>query len=270
MYIAGKFKESRAGHRAVAFTLIELLVVMAIIGILAVIGMPALKGLMGSTNAASAHRQLVDDLSYARLKAINDRTTVYVVFNSPEILNVPWSAQEKLEVEKRLNGQYTSYALFARRRLGDQPGGDPNSYVYITDWKSLPDGTYIATNKFELLTKNEWAAVSNSTNRPFAYFPNIPFPTEKGRPISLPCIAFDYQGKLVFPDGFAHGGDERIGISSGSIIYPVDDETGRYLFQPAEVIETPRSGWTNNPIINVDWLTGRSENLERDAGPNSL
>jgi hypothetical protein len=27
---------------------------------------------------------------------------------------------------------------------------------------------------------------------------------------------------------------------------------------PAEVIETPRNNFTNNPAIRIDWLTGRA------------
>src|SRR5687768_7044115 len=94
-----------------AFTVVELLLVMAVIGLLAAIGLPALKGMGGSNDVGAAVRQLMDDLSYARLKAMNERTTVYVVFVSDTILNQPWSPAEKKEVAHFANLQYTSYAL---------------------------------------------------------------------------------------------------------------------------------------------------------------
>src|SRR5262245_34906293 len=97
-----------------AFTLVELLVVMAVIGILAAIGLPALKGMGGSNDIAAATRQLMDDLSYARIKAINERTTVYVVFVSDTILNQTWTPTEQKEVARYANLQYTSYALFTK------------------------------------------------------------------------------------------------------------------------------------------------------------
>src|SRR5687767_9613914 len=118
-----------------AFTLVELLVVIAIIGILAVVGLPALKGLNATTDISAANRQLMDDLSYARFKAITERTTVYVVFISPEIMRKPWSGPQLDEVKKLQEGQYSSYAMFTRRSLGDQPG--PGTPKYLTDWKHL-------------------------------------------------------------------------------------------------------------------------------------
>src|SRR6187200_3422050 len=127
--------ESRTTQRA--FSLVELLVVMAIIGILASIGLPALRGWGGSTDIAAANRQLMDDLSYARFKAINDRTTVYVVFVSHDILTQPWNNLQKVQISKMANLQYTSYALFAKRSLGDQPGGGRPHY--ITEWRTLPE-----------------------------------------------------------------------------------------------------------------------------------
>lgn len=66
------------------FTLIEMLVVVGIIGILAAISLPAMKGIGQANLTAAANRQLLDDLSYARLRAISDRTTVYMVFVPPQ------------------------------------------------------------------------------------------------------------------------------------------------------------------------------------------
>src|SRR5204863_9333530 len=77
---------SRIRMRCAAFTLIELLVVMAIIGVLATIGLPAIKGFGKGTGMAGAQRQLLDDLAFARLRAISGRTTIYMVFVPPGIM----------------------------------------------------------------------------------------------------------------------------------------------------------------------------------------
>lgn len=239
---------------ASGFSLIELLVVMAIIGLLAAIGIPALKGLSGSNDIGSAARQLLDDLSYARLRAINDRTTVYVVFVSPDILTQPWNNAQRAQIAKVANLQYTGYALFATRRLGDQPG--PGNAHYLTEWRSVPDGTFIPTNKFNLSQASDLVRSQQPmSTRPFFYDERkFPFPTEKDTPISLPYIAFDYQGRLTRME------DVMVPISKGAVLYPQDsrDKIKQASLEPAEVVETPKNNYTNNPVIRIDWITGRA------------
>jgi prepilin-type N-terminal cleavage/methylation domain-containing protein len=88
------------------FSLAELLVVIAIIAVLASIGIPALRGLGESNAIDAATRQMLDDLAYARLRAINDRTTVYMLFVPPNE-NKPRTG----------TGRYTGYTL-SRRSIG--------------------------------------------------------------------------------------------------------------------------------------------------------
>ena len=252
-----------------AFTLLELLVVMGIIAILATIGLPSLSGLGGTLDIDSAHRQLLDDLSYARLKAISERTRVYVVFVPPGIVDAQWaglSEPEKKELQELLGLQYRGYALFTERSLGDQPGrGKPR---YLTEWRALPEGVFITPFKFQRTLSETERLSFPLTNRPFAYYP-VPFPMAQSTPPDnpqppdfskyLPCVVFDYRGQLVGP-GDAIATDVYIPLTKGSIIYPTDDQD-RYELSPAEVIETPLSNHWSNPAIQVDWLTGRTRSI---------
>jgi prepilin-type N-terminal cleavage/methylation domain-containing protein len=255
-----------------AFTLVELLVVMAIIGILAAIGLPALKGIGAGNDVSAAVRQLMDDLSYARLKAMNERTTVYVVFVSPQILQQSWpDLEQKKEVARLANLQFTSYALFAKRSLGDQPGVEHPRY--ITDWRTMPQGTFIPTNKFDTVFAFGNARTNKTLfERPFFFGDTsasgkanlIPFPratnTTPPNPIQMAYIAFDFQGRLKHPANALAAHDVIVPIAKGSIVYPQDDPVKRAAgnLDPAEVIETPKGNATNNPSIRIDWLTGRA------------
>src|ERR1043165_5452570 len=121
--IAGRSSPRRA------YTLVEMLIVITIIGILAAVGLPAMKGLGESGRISSANRQLLDDIAFARQKAITTRSHVYMVFIPPSIVQSAFKTvldklqpQERKTVTNLFTGQYTTYALFARRNVGDQPG----------------------------------------------------------------------------------------------------------------------------------------------------
>jgi hypothetical protein len=178
-----------------------------------------------------------------------------VVFASDLILRQPWNSSQRREIAKMANLQFTSYALYARRSLGDQPGW--STPRYITDWRSLPDGTFFPTNKFLTLglldDHNKARRQLPLAMRPFE-LAQINFPRATNAPINLHVLAFDYQGRLTQPE------DAIVPISRGSLVLPQDQNTNS--LETAEVIETPRNNYTNNPVIRVDWLTGRARVLQ--------
>jgi len=245
-----------------AFTLLELLVVIAIIGILAAIGLPKLSGFGKSNATIAATRQLLDDVSYARSRAIANRADVYIVFVPPAgnlpnnfMNNLPMGPARTLATNL-MGSQFTTYALYSERNVGDQPGQrDPH---YLTSWKTLPQGTFIATNKFSNFT------VDSVTPFRTGFFP---FPLATNAPRLLPYIAFDYQGKLV-SDTDINGRlqDAIIPLARGSIFY--DRDANGHLVAPfaADVLENPpgNSRRTNTTWnwIHINWLTGRAR-LER-------
>ena len=160
-------RESEKLRAVEAFTLIEMLMVIAIIAAITVIGLPSLRGLGRSNVVTSATQQLVDDLMLARHKAIVNRTTVHVVFVPSSIKNSPapaaLSQRDRALWERLRGGAYTTYALYAERSLGDQPG--QQSDRYLTEWRALPDGVFVGTNEYINPPSNYQCALSRLVAR---------------------------------------------------------------------------------------------------------
>lgn len=249
------FSSSTSGRREIstglAFTLLELLVVIAIIGILAGIGLPAMRG-FGKANAlTAATRQLQDDVSLARQRAISGHTDVYIVFVPPGIETYNYASLNATNRQLFMNlvgGQFTTYALFSFRSVGEQPGrSNPR---YLTPWKTLPEGMFITSNKFVQLSPAVWQSIPNY-GRPFPYV-QIPFPTATNASFPLPAIAFDYQGRLLSER------DEIIPLARGSIFYDRNPD-GSIVVGSGDLKETPPgNSITSSNQIRIEWLTGRA------------
>ena len=88
-----------------AFTLLEMLIVLVIIAIIAGLALPNIRGNAESVAINAACRQLVADFSYARQRAISQRSTVAVVFLStdilgPDLLGGNLSLNEQAEIKR--------------------------------------------------------------------------------------------------------------------------------------------------------------------------
>ncbi len=241
----------RAPHSKRAFTLIELLVVIAIIGVLAAIGLPAMRGMTRSNAMIAANRQFLDDIAYARQRAIGDHTTVYMVFVSTNIIqpvNKPLGNDPALlkQYTNLYTGQYTTYALLSLRQLGDQPGVAVPKY--LTGWRSLPGGVFIPPSKF----------VAPSPPNAGFWMASLPFPVATNYPpnLQLPYLAFNYLGQLVSPDNVTLAPDQYIPFARGSIfINPFN--------LVADVQENPPGNSVNNSnVVYINALTGRAKILQ--------
>ena len=174
------------------------------------------------------------------------------------------SERERIAITNLLSFQLTGYNFFAFRTVGDQPGqGIPR---YLDEWKKLPEGVYIPESKFwprtaqpvfdiNDLSKNERFLVYSFTNI------LVPFPFENSTTtLRLPCIAFDFQGRLSLPEVNIA---EFIPLAQGSVLYPRDPQTKLPQIGTALPQEKPPGNVTNGyNLVRIDWLTGRGH-LER-------
>ncbi len=257
------------------FTLIEMLVVIAIVGLLAAITVPAINSIKKSDAMVAATRQLLDDVGRARQLAISRHTTVYMVFVPPGFWNDPnftaLPAAERAEGTNLYDKQITGYAFATLRSIGAQPG--ELTPEYIGPWHTMPEDTFIASNKFYgpffNITDPPGSASPTRTYRinPFNLTTSVPFPDEDSwnasatkRFASLPYIAFNYLGQLV-----SGTGDEYIPLARGPVLHSHDQAT-RVARQALPVLtESPIGNSTNIiNLIHIDRLTGRARLIQQE------
>jgi prepilin-type N-terminal cleavage/methylation domain-containing protein len=252
------------GPRPVSgFTIVEMLVVIAIIGILAALTVLAFNNFGKSDATLGASRQLLDDIARARQLAISQRTTVYMVFvpanfwidNTGAFPNAWYNnltAAQKTALSNLCDKQLTGYTFVSLCAAGDQPGqGTPH---YLAPWQTLPDGTFIAQNKFSPPLNYQ---IANFTIYGFSYANLFPFPTEDAAntgTVYLPYIAFNYLGQLTT------NGDVFIPLAKGSVLCAKNPTTKAFQFSPPDVSENPpgNSADISYNIVHVDHLTGRA------------
>jgi len=249
-------------HR-LAFTLIEMLVVLIIIILLTALALPHIRGSSESAAIRGATQQLVHDLAFARQKAISQRSTVAVVFLSGDVLKLNYTSftdtNEQAVVKRLQGGIYTHYALYAFRRVGEQPG--QYSSGYLTEWKSLPEKTFIGTNQFD----SGFRDVANLTKPPANadYQTNsFPFPFSRSAKMALPYIAFDLEGRCVRVTSPVTGAgtvaaDLELEIARGAVFFS-RDAAGAVDLTSLQIQEIPPFNSTNY-LVRVDALTGRAE-----------
>jgi hypothetical protein len=221
----------------------------------------------------TASRQLLNDLSLARQRAIADHTTVFVVF-VPALDNLRPELRQELppsDLQRLVAGQYVSYALYEKRAAGDQPGaGVPH---YITDWKTLPAGTAIAPQKFGDGIEPAAQAIASGLYPTFDYLNSgkIFFNPDNGRYpsgfSSFPTVAFDYQGRLASRWESWRGHDCVLPLTRGRVNLPLptgrsaesESAEGSLPVVSATFTEDMPGNWNNvKTHVVIDGPTGRA------------
>jgi prepilin-type N-terminal cleavage/methylation domain-containing protein len=281
-----------------AFTLVEMLVVLSIMALIAALAVPALKNFGHADAMTAADQQMLNDVARARQLALSQHTTVYMVF-VPENFwygygaygafpNAWWNSLtpgQSNAVANLCGDQLTAYTFMTDGGLGDQPGH--HQWHYLAPWQTLPEGTFIMTNKFGMPGAAVWpgSAISSSFfppapplfsqwNRDYPHpdqntmyaFTNmlVPVPTEDANLLPMPFIAFNYLGQLTFDGQTPATRHEYIPLARGSVLPAVDANTKMFLVTNSlagspQVFEVPPGNGTNAyNIIDIDPLTGRA------------
>jgi prepilin-type N-terminal cleavage/methylation domain-containing protein len=269
---SGSRHSSLVTRHCPAFTLIELLVVITILGILAGLSVPALKNIGKSDANTSAARQLLDDVGRARQFAISQHTTVYMVFVPTNFWNnLPIAQRSNRGVTNLCDKQMTGYTFVSTGAVGDQPGR--HAWHYLAPWQNLPDGTFIAQQKFQQRSQTPYTITDAASGAAYTIYgfenvTNVPFPFETNSTAAnpqrffLPCIAFNYLGQLTTSQltPAPSTQDEYIPLAAGTVSPAINPATRALQLGTASATETPPGNSTNSAynIIQIDALTGRA------------
>jgi prepilin-type N-terminal cleavage/methylation domain-containing protein len=244
----------REGSAARAFSLVELLVVIAIIGLLAAIGLPALRGFGESTGMDAAVRQVLDDVALARQQAINQRSDVYMIFVPPDLHQYPQG--QRMFLTNLAGQRLTSYALYARRTVGDQPGR-PTPRL-LTPWRTLPDGIFFAPEWFypQRQTNDALWQFTAMLPRTDAFTIPVYSPIERSNRMvinaSLPYIRFTPKGQVLAP---GRGGGPQLALNDVILRLTKGSMFGADPNVFPDIVETPKG---NRRYIRISGLTGRA------------
>jgi type II secretory pathway pseudopilin PulG len=245
------------------------MVVLAIIGLLAALSLPRIGSMNRSSAMASATQQLLDDVALARRLAIQNRTTVLMVFLPPQKAAdaAAFSGLNSDEQNILLRGQLTSYALFSTRQVGDQPG--QRTARYLKPWTALPEGFIFPEWKFTTGAGFDATAQVPPSNRAYRFLTiEVTVPTlssPRAIDVEMPYIAFGPEGRLqrhIGGNAFVNlDENEVLPIARGSLFMERSvDGTGKEVFvwTGPDVAERPAGNSTNNyNLVVIDHLTGR-------------